>query len=270
MKRIVSLLLVVFAFYVSSAQENWLFMPTWGVNLTPVDVGSVNGTLIKPGALVGFMASNELEEHWSFDYGIIINQRYSGYTIYEESSQLADILDVGNIPILSDFDYTIYKNTTALTQFWTIDAPISVTYKFNTGFLLFGGGFFNYLMAANTDLEEVTHIPVFETVDPETLPIDQNLLAFLPRNGTKTSGNSLKEGMNDFNYGLIFGLGYQSEKWTCKIGYHWGLNDMRDDLDVVDMNIKKQRAFTLTLAYNVRDLFETSKQKPKYDLELIE
>ena len=270
MKALLSLLLIAITCNAASAQENWIFMPTLGVNSTPVDYGNVEGSSNKMGVLIGFMASNLIEEHWSLDYGVTINQRYSAYSFTEESSQLKDLINFPNIPILSDLDLTIYENTTASTQIWTIDVPLSASYKFNSGFLLYGGGFFNYLLSANTDTEKEIHIPVFEAIDPNDLPIDQNLVEFLPKNEVIKSGNSTKEGLNEISYGLIFGLGYQSENWTFKLGYHMGLIDIRDDLDAVNMNIKKQRAVTLSLAYNIRNLFETSNQKPIYDLELIE
>jgi len=266
MKKILILLFVWNIANVSFAQENWVFSPSVGINLIPIDEGGISGVNFKSGISLGFTASQLIEDNWSFNYGLSFNQRYAAYSSSSESDELYDLLGIGNIPFLGDF--TVYENTYGLSTFWTMDIPVTATYKFNSGMFLYGGGYLNFLLSTNNEEETVTHIPIFEVIDPNDLPIDPTLLPVLPKNETTTSSDKSKSEMETLGYGVLVGFGYQSEKWILKFGYQHGLSDIRKDKSAI--NIPEQRAVTVSIGYIFTDLFATSKDKAKYDLELIE
>lgn len=248
-----------------------MFYPSLGSNLTFIDDGGNTGISFKNGLQIGIGASMLMEEHWSFDYGLNVNMRFATYYSESESDELNDLLNIGTIPIISEFDFTIYNSVNGLTEYWTLDVPLTVSYKFNSGFMLFGGGYLNYLLSARNDEENIQHIPVFEVIDPSELTfIDPALLLFLPTNSVETTTNKSKSEMRDLGFGATLGLGYRSEKFMLKFSYVHGFNDLRKDLDLVDMNIKNQRTIQLSVAFLFKDIFMTSKEKPKYDLQLIE
>lgn len=271
MKNTVALFLGIILLNSLKSQENWLFYPSLGSNLTFIDDGGNTGTSLKNGLHAGIGASMLMEEHWSFDYGLNVNMRFATYYSESESDELNDLLNIGTIPIISDFDFTVYNSVNGLTEYWTLDVPLTVSYKFNSGFMLFGGGYLNYLLSARNDEENIQHIPVFEVIDPSELTfIDPALLLFLPTNSVETTTNKSKSEMRDLGFGVNVGLGYRSENFMLRLSYLHGINDLRKDLDLVEMNIKNQRTVQLSIAFLFKDIFMSSKEKPKYDLQLIE
>ena len=271
MKKYLILLFISGMTISSFAQENWLFSPSLGFNLTAIDEGGVTGQNQKAGVSFGFSALQIVEEKWSFNYGISFNKRYATYSFTNESAELEDLLGAGGIPLPGGvFDLTVYESTNVFSSYWTFDVPITVSLKLGSGFIFYGGGYVNFLISTKNEEELTKHIPVFETLDFSTLPIPPEIFDVLPENETTTSSNESSANMQSFSYGALFGFGYQSDKWLLKIGYQYGLSNIRTDLDDINMNIKKQRAYTISIGYLISGLFQTSKNKAKYDLDFIE
>jgi len=267
MKKVLTLFFVLNLANVSLAQENWVLSPSLGINLVPIDEGGNSGVNLKTGIAIGITFSQLIEDHWSFNYGLSFNRRYAAYSTSSESDELYNIPNLP-LPTIPGLDLTVYEDMSGLSSFWTIDLPITATYKFNSGMIIFGGGYLNYLLGTNNEETTTTHVPVFEVIDISQLPIDPALLPTLPQNETTTNSNKSKSDMETFGFGVLVGFGYQSEEWILKLGYQHGLNDMRTD--EAKINIPEQRAITLSVGYLFTEVFATSKNKAKYDLELIE
>jgi len=250
------------------SQENWHFATSAGLNLVPIQESDISGTTFKGGLSFAFTSSHTLEEHISFDYGLSFNQRYASYNSSSVSDELTGLINIGPIPGLGAIDLNIYENVTGLSTFWTIDLPLTMTYKFNSGVILYGGGYVNYLLTVKTKEQTETHIPVFEVINPADLITDPFLLSLIPKNQTVTETTDSKENMRDLGYGLLMGIGYETDSWVLKLGYQHGLSNIRSD--DVNMKFKNQRAINLSLGLLIQDLFYTSKEKPIYDLQLIE
>ncbi len=268
MKKLLTTIVFLSSLYVAKAQEGWLFSPDLGINLVPLDDGDVKDTYFKTGVSFGFSAHNIVEDKWVFNYGISFNRRFASYSYTNESDALSSFLPPGIDTLLAGLaDLTIYESTRGLSTFWTFDIPISVSYKFNNDFLFWGGGYVNFLLSTSNDEEFTSHIPVFETFNPTDLGLDP---ALLPQNETYTTTNDSKTNFNTLGYGFQVGFGYQSDNWLVRLGYHHGLNDIATDDFKFNMVIKNQRSVMLTVSYLIEDLFMTSKNDARYDLELIE
>jgi hypothetical protein len=269
MKKFLLFCLVLWAMSEVKSQENWLFSPSLGANLVPISESALSGITSKFGLSLGFSSMQKIDEHWSWSMGISGNRRFATYTTESVSDELTGLLNLPiPIPGLSNFDLNVYKKTSGLTSFWTIDLPITCMYALKSGFFFYGGGYVNYMVSVKNEETVNTHIPVFEFFNPEDLITDPVLRSLLPENKTEKYANESTDNLNKFDYGVLAGIGYMSEKWMLKMGYHYGLNDIRSDK--MKMDIKNQRAVTLSIAYLFSDLFTTSKEKPIYNLDLIE
>lgn len=268
MKKLLLLFPAMLCSVISISQENWNFSASAGVNMVPIQESDISGTTFKGGLAFAFTSSHKLEEGISFDYGLAVNQRFATYSTSSTSDELNDLLNLGAIPGLENIDLNIYENINGLTTFWTIDLPLTMTYKFKSGIGFFGGGYLNYLMTVKNKEQIETYIPIMEVFDLSQFVTDPLLLSLIPESGTVTETNDSEENMNEFGFGVLAGVSYQTESWILKLGYQHGLNEIRSD--EMEMKIKKQRAVQLSVGILIQDLFYTSKEKPKYDLDLIE
>lgn len=266
-----ALLLSILTCLSGMAQESWTFSPYLGVNFVPIDNDDVYGNQLKGGMNIGFEFNWEVEENWHMDFGLSMNRRFLSYSSENTSDELSNFIDDNILQLFPDLDLNIYESTKAYSTLWTIDLPIYARYAFESGLTLFGGGYLNYLMNANTNLQTTTHIPVFEVIDPRELPlIDSSLAPFLPKNGVEETSDNTKSRFNELGYGVIFGLGYESNNWFFRANYQFGLNDLYAEADKVKININKQRAFNFSIGYRFDISATSSKEKKRYDLELIE
>lgn len=269
MKKSVVFILILIATIQINAQNSWTFHPDLGVNFSLIDDGGISGITAKSGINVSINFVQQVEERWSLDYALSVNKRFATYSSSSTSDELTDLLNIGNLPIISDFDFTIYNDLQALTSYWTIDLPLTATYSFKSGLFLYGGGYINYLMSASHEETRTTHIPIFEVVDPEDLTfIDPALIPFIPENKVERESIDSKNDMNEFGYGVIGGMGYKTKSFILKANYQHGFSDLRTD--EMKMGISSQRTIQLSVGYLINELFVTSKEKPKYDLDVIE
>lgn len=269
MKKLLYSSLLLLAFTGLRSQENWLFSPSLGANLVPISLNDVSGTSSKFGLSLGFYAIQKIDDHWSWSMGLSGNRRFASYSSENVSDELTGLLNLPiPIPGLSNFDLNVYEETKGLTSFWTLDLPVTCMYSLKSGFFFYGGGYVNYMVSVRNEETVNTHIPVFEFFNPEDLITDPLLKSLLPENKTEKFSNESTDDLNKLDYGLLAGLGYQSEKWMLKMGYQYGLNDIRSDK--MKMEIGNQRAVTISVAYLFKDLFASSKDKAIYNLELIE
>ena len=114
----------------------------------------------------------------------------------------------------------------------------------------------------------MTTCPIFEVFPPEDFTDDPDILELLPSNAKYTTVSDSKSEMEEFGYGVQAGIGYQSNSLLLRFGFEYGLNKIRND--DVRIKIDNPQAFRITIGYIINDIFESSGERPKYDLELIE
>ena len=236
--------------------------------MVPVVESDISGTTYKGGMSFGLNSIHMVEERISLDYGLTVNQRFASGSFASESDELTDLLNLGAIPGIGAIDLTIYENTRVLTTFWTIDVPLTISYRTKSGVFFSGGGYVNYLLSAKHKSEHTTHIPVFEVIPAEELITDPFLLSLIPGNSTEVITDESKDDMNDLGFGILAGVGYQANSWIVRLSYQHGLNDIRDD-DMI-MKVKSQAAINLSLGILMQDLFMKSGDKAIYDLDKTE
>lgn len=264
------LLLSLFISYFSVAQSQWHISPRLGLNMVPIEENDASGTTHKLGATIGLMTGTTLGNNWDFELGLTFNKRFAHYQYESETNGLdiiQNLLPTQVVDLLGDELFRSYEEVNGYTNYWTVDIPVTLAYRFESGFHLFAGAYFNYMFTIENKEEVTTHIPLLELTDLSGLGIDDNLLSLLPANGTEQTFNTSKNDLNEVDYGIIGGIGYTDKKWILKFAYQYGFNDIRTDNKHVGIN--NQRALNLSIGYLFHPNVETSKLKPRYDLDLI-
>lgn len=266
-------LFLLFSLFISTfslAQSQWHISPRLGLNMVPIEENDASGTTHKLGASIGLMTGTRIGDHWDFEVGFSFNRRFAHYQYELETDGLdiiKNLIPDQIIDLLGNDAFRTYELVNGYSDYWTVDLPITLAYRFESGFHLFAGPYFNYMFTIENKEEVTTHIPLLELTDMSGLGIDENLLLLLPSNGTEQSFNSSKSDLNEVDYGIIGGIGYSGEKWILKLAYQYGFNDLRTDNKYIGIN--NQRAINISIGYLFHPNTETSKLKPRYNLDLI-
>lgn len=272
------LLIGVFASNYSFAQKQWQISPRLGLNMVPIEENDASGTTYKIGPAIGIMVGTNIGNNWDIEFGLTFNRRFSHYYYAFESDAfnllneivpdlLNEIVPDSLINLLGDDLLNTYEKVNGYTDYWTIDLPIILDYRFESGFHFFAGPYINYMFFLENNEEKTTHIPLLELTDLSGSGIDENLLQLLPKNGTEQTFNSSKDNINEVDFGFMGGFGYKGEKWILRFTYQYGLEDIRTDNTYVGIN--NQRAINLSIGYLILPNNKSSKMKPRYDLDLI-
>ncbi|MEQ8324692.1 MAG: outer membrane beta-barrel protein [Vicingaceae bacterium] len=260
---IVALFISIFGIY---GQNEWRLGPSVGTSLSPIKFKDSPNALLKPGLSLGFNAGPVWEKNWQLNFGLSFQQRYTSFQNVEPSGAL-DLISGLLSGIVQGLDLEATESVYSETTYWTVDFPINMQYKFNSGFFLEAGGYFNLLMNASSNVETNSHIPLFEVFDPQDLGLGGIVNSFIPENGTTTTSNQSTNGLTGLGGGLSAGLGADLDNIRLSVFYQYGLTDIRSDN--VQAGVKNQQALSISITYLFSGQFFRSGLRPKYNLELI-
>ena len=242
-----------------------------GMNIIPMEDTDI-GYNHQLGYHFGANFRYHFSEHFKLSSGVFLSQKKKKYA-FSSSQPASDLINIpsfggGGLPIDSLLNLPGVNAEATTTTAGTvpelfIEVPLLANFKYKH-LNIYAGPYIGYLVSAVKKETVTTSIPVLDVIDIGSLDPTGLSSLFLPKSEeTKTTESNNKDNLNQLDYGLNFGIGYEHNNLHFNLMYSYGLVDYREETN------EQEKSTLKTLRISIAYLFNISKQKkgeaPKFN-----
>lgn len=240
--RTLFILSVVFSTTAVFAQKTIYVSPELGFSAEPLRMPEATGNAFHLGINGGLKGHYQFHSNWSVGIGALVSSRKKTFhyeETYREEERInnwiktlgpmfgmneEDTIDITNSFIKIN---TNNRYSGSHRQLF-IDFPVQVSYTYQN-FSVYAGGYISLLLRNETVTEMYSETPALDILNTDSFPEFKLITGLLFPNHKKTdiTYNTSKNGLQTVDYGLLFGLSYQTGKAVFYTRYMMGMRDYR-------------------------------------------
>lgn len=232
----------------------------FGNNIIPLTInGNELGQTYGLGIHSGLKAQYHINDYLSITTGIAISQKQQ----YHEYSSKSDVLETlenvfsllsgGGIDLDSIVDALgvntdINRKTSAIITMNNLEIPVLATLRYKK-LRVYAGGYGGILLSAKRKQKTETTIPFLQAFDIASLDETGIVGLLLPSaQEVSTEVNNNTNDLNAIDYGLIAGIGYQTQHWSFNAFYSHGIAHYRL---LPSLWVENHYALRFTMGYQI-------------------